>query len=100
MNDLSLYVYVKKWIIVVIVNKLILIYFTWLVNNFVNHKYNVLLKRNDVRLMPFNTFMCVRFTSIHREDFICLEELECQGTDQRCCTEDVSFLCQVPSSLL
>ena len=26
MNDLSLYVYMKKWIIVVIVNKLILIY--------------------------------------------------------------------------
>ena len=59
MNDLSLYVYVKKWIIVVIVNKLILIYFTWFVHDFVNHKYNVLLKRNDVCLMPLNTFVCV-----------------------------------------
>ena len=58
MNDLSLYVYVKKWIIVVIVNKLILIYFTWFVHDFVNHKYNVLLKRNDVCLMPLNTFVC------------------------------------------
>ena len=59
MNDLSWYVYVKKWIIVVIVNKLILVYFTWFVHNFVNHKYNVLLKRNDVCLMPLNTFVCV-----------------------------------------
>ena len=48
MNDLSLSVYVKKWIIVFIVNKLILIYFTWFVYiytiyTFVNYKYNVLL---------------------------------------------------------
>ena len=48
MNDLSLFVYLKKWIIVFIVKKLILIYFTWLVYNFVNYKYNVLLKGNDV----------------------------------------------------
>ena len=39
------------------------------------------------------------FTSIHREVFIFLEHLKCQETDQRC-VEDVSFLCQVPSSLL
>ena len=58
------------------------------------------LKTNDVRLMSFDTFACVRFTSIHREDFICLEELECQGTDQWCCAEDVSFLHQVSSSLI
>ena len=42
--------------------------------------------------------MCV-FTSIHREGFICLG-LEFQGTDQRCCVEDVTFLCQVPSLIL
>ena len=42
-------------------------------------------------------FVC---TSIHLEGFICLVQLECQGTDQRCCVEDVSFLYQVPSSLL
>ena len=52
------YVYVKKWIIVVILKKLISIYFTWLVRT-VNHKYNVLLKRNDACLMPHNTFVCV-----------------------------------------
>ena len=51
--------YVKKWIIVVILNNLILIYFTWFVHNFFKHKYNVLLKRSDVCLMPLNTFVCV-----------------------------------------
>ena len=59
MNDLSSYVYVKKWIIAVILNKLILIYLTWFVHDFVSHKYNVLLKRNDVCLIPLNTLMCV-----------------------------------------
>ena len=39
--------------------QLILIYFTWFVHNFVHHKYNVLLKRNNVCLMPLNTFVCV-----------------------------------------
>ena len=43
--------------------------------------------------------VCV-FTSIHCEGFICLDQLECQGTDQQCYVKDVSFLCQVPSSLL
>ena len=42
--------------------------------------------------------LCV-FTSIHREGFISLG-LEFQGTDQRRCVKDVSFLFQVPSSLL
>ena len=41
-----------------IVSKLILIYFTWFVHNFVNYKCNV-LKRNDACLMPLSTFMCV-----------------------------------------
>ena len=57
MNDLSLSVYVKQWIIVLIVNKLILIYFTWFVYIFVNYKYNVLLKRDDACLMPLRTFL-------------------------------------------
>ena len=42
--------------------------------------------------------VCV-FTSIHLEGFIHLG-LEVQGTDQRCCVEDVIFLCQVPSLIL
>ena len=43
--------------------------------------------------------VCV-LTSIHREGFICLNQLGYQGTDQQCYVEDVNFLCQVPSSLL
>ena len=37
------------------------------------------------------------FTSIHRlsKGFICPRS-EFKGTDQRCCVEDVSLLCQVP----
>ena len=55
MNDRSLFVYVKKWTIVFIVNKLNLIYFTWFVYAFVNYRYNVLLKRDDVCLMSLST---------------------------------------------
>ena len=48
----------------------------------------------------FTGIVCVCvFTSIHLEGFICLG-LEVQGTDQRCCVEDVIFLCQFPSSIL
>ena len=43
--------------------------------------------------------VCV-FTSIHREGFTCLDQLEYQETDQRCYVGDVNFLCQVPSQLL
>ena len=57
MNDLSLSVYVKKWIIVFIVNKLNFIYFTWFVYTFINYKYNVLLKRDDACLMQLSTFV-------------------------------------------
>ena len=35
--------------------------------------------------------VCV-FTSIHSEGFICLDQLECQGTDQRFFAEKVSFI--------
>ena len=45
--------------------------------------------------------VCARvYTSIYREGLICLYQLERQGTGHRCCVEDVSFHCQVPSSLL
>ena len=42
--------------------------------------------------------VCV-FKSIHGEGFICLDQLGYQGTDQRCCVEDVGFLCRLPSLL-
>ena len=40
-----------------IVNKLNFIYFTWFVYTFVNYKYNVLAKRDDVCLLPLSTFV-------------------------------------------
>ena len=43
--------------------------------------------------------VCV-FTSIHREGFICLDQLGYQGADKRCYIEDVNFLCQTLSSQL
>ena len=43
--------------IVFIVYKLNFIYFTWFVYTFVNCKYNVRLKRDDVCLMPLSTFV-------------------------------------------
>ena len=46
----------------------------------------------------YSVCVCV-ITSIHREGFICLG-LGVQGTDQRCCVEDLIFLYQVPSSIL
>ena len=87
MNDLlSLSVYIKKWIIVFTVNKLILIYLTWFVLNFVNYKYNFFLKRNDVCLMPLSTVVCVFFFHVHSLwRLIPLEQLQFQGKDQRFC---------------
>ena len=58
MNNLGSSVYVKKWIIEFIVHKLILIYFTWFVYNFVSYKYSD-LKRSNVCLMPLSTCVCV-----------------------------------------
>ena len=49
--------YRKVWIVVFIVNELILIYFTWFVYTFDKYKYNVLLKRDDMCLMPLSTFV-------------------------------------------
>ena len=46
----------KVWTIVFFVNKLILRYFTWFVNIFVNCKSNVHLKRDYACLMPHSTF--------------------------------------------
>ena len=50
---------VNEWpqfISVFIVNKLNSIYFTWFVCTFVNYRHNVLLKKDDVCLMPLSTF--------------------------------------------
>ena len=42
----------------------------------------------------WETLVCVCvsvFPSIHCEGFTCLEQLECQGIDQRCCFEDATI---------
>ena len=57
MNYHSLSVYVKKSIILFIVDKLILIYFTWFVYPSVNYKYSVLLKIDNACLLPLSTFL-------------------------------------------
>ena len=93
MIDLNLYVYVKKLIIVVIVNKLILTYSTWLVHNFLKHKYNALLKRKDVCLMPLNTFVCVCVCVFHIHSPWTFHLSGTVGmSGNSCCAEDVCFL--------
>ena len=52
-------------------------------------------KFSSCDLFSFYTVYACVFTSIHREGFNCLEQLECQGADQGCCVEDVPFFCQV-----
>ena len=90
-------------------------------NNFCNWYYLCCSKRfffnrcriilEEIRFTHFlTTYVCVYvidrcvcmcvFTSIHREGFICLDQLDWQGKDQRCFVEDISVLCQFPSSLL
>ena len=75
MNNLSLSVYVKKRIIVLIVTELILIYFTWFVYAFVNYKHNVLLKRDDVCLMPLSTFVTLSHFNDGKEIRIVCNEM-------------------------
>ena len=70
MNDLSLTVYVKKWIIVFIVNKLILVYFAWFVYTFVNYKYSVFSKRNEVCLITISTFVTLSHFDEEKENRI------------------------------
>ena len=54
----------------------------------------------EVKIAICMTVSVFVFTSIYCEGFICLDKLECQGTDPRWCFKDVFFLFQVPSSLL
>ena len=61
MNDLSLSVYGKNVNNLFIVNKLVLIYFTWFAFTFLNYKYNVLLQRDDVCLIPLRTFVTLSY---------------------------------------
>ena len=82
----SLSFYVKKWIIVFIVNKLNFIYFIWFVYTFVNYKYNVLLKRDDVCLIPLSTLVTVlRFDDGREIKIVCSKMLDVLATLQQRC---------------
>ena len=86
MNDRSLSVYVKKWIIVLTVNKSNFTNFTWFVYTFVNCKYNVLLKRDDVCLIPLSTLVTLsRFDEGKEIRIVCSKMLNVVATMQQRC---------------
>ena len=93
MNDLSLSVYVKKWIIVFIVNKLNFIYFTWFVYTFVNYKYNLLLKRDNVCLMALSTFVTLSRSDEGKEIRIVCSKMA-QKPNAKCCGDVAAALWQ------
>ena len=85
-RGLSLSFYLKKWIIVFIVNKSNFICFTWFVYTFVNYKYNVLLKRDDVCLIPLSTLVTVsRFDDGKEIKIVCTKMLNVVATLQQRC---------------
>ena len=88
-------------------HKIKLHYIKHISNDFHNSYGSPIIQKQIVQstevFLNICVFLCARvcvFMSIHLEGFICLKQQDCQGTDQRCYVEDVSFLCQVPSSLL
>ena len=66
--------------------------------NLINKKLDDVVLRVHSSKTTINVYVCV-FTFMHLEGFICLG-LEFQGIYQRCCVEDISFLCQDLSSPL
>ena len=64
------------------------------------YDFQLICTNNKLRVFLLLPVCVCAFTSIHREGLICLDQLECKGTDEPCCAEDVSFVCQVRSSLL
>ena len=84
MNDRSLSVYVKKWIIVLTVNKSNFTNFTWFVYTFVNYKYNVLLKRDDVCLIPLSTLVTLSRFDEGKEIGIACSELAEKSNAKSC----------------
>ena len=93
MNERILSVYVKKWIIVFIVNKLNFIYFTWFVYTFVNYKYNVLLKRDDVCLIPLSTLVTPSRFHKGKEIRIVLSKMA-KKSNAKCCGNVAAMLWQ------
>ena len=69
-----------------IVNKLNFIYFTWFVYTFVNYKYNVLLKRDDMCLIPLSTLVTLsRFDEGKEIKIVCSKMLNVAATPQQRC---------------
>ena len=69
-----------------IVNKSNFICFTWFVYTFVNYKYNVLLKRDDVCLIPLSTLVTVsRFDDGKEIKIVCTKMLNVVATLQQRC---------------
>ena len=93
MNDRSLSVYVKKWIVVFIINKLNFIYFTWFVYTFVNYKYNVLLKRDDMCLIPLSTLVTPSRFHKGKEIRIVLSKMA-KKSNAKCCGNVAAMLWQ------
>ena len=89
----SLSVYAKKWIIVLIVNKLNFICFTWFVYTVVNYKCNVFLKRDDVCLIPRSTLVTLsRFDARKEIRIVCSKMV--QKFNAKCCGDVAATLWQ------
>ena len=79
--------------IVFIVNKLNLIYFTCFVYTFVNYKYKALLKTDDMCLMPLSTFVTLsRFDE--RKEIRIMRSKMAQKSNASCCGDFEATLWQ------
>ena len=76
-----------------IVNKLNFIYFTWFVYTFVNYKYNVLLKRDDVCLIPLSTLVTPSRFHKGKEIRIVLSKMA-KKSNAKCCGNVAAMLWQ------
>ena len=66
-----------------------------------NKPTRILVQTFHKHIFTNGMFMCVCMClCMCLRPFTCLEQLECQVTDQQCCVEDVSFFCEVHSSLI
>ena len=83
-----------------------MLFFVWLLCN---------LSKFIKMIRQYNKMQCSQLSSEYTFACVCMcvclcpstakassvwNSWDCQGTDQRCCVEDVGFLCRFPSSLL
>ena len=74
----------KKWINLFTVNRLNFVYFIWFVYTFVNYKYNVLSKRDDVCLIPLNTLVTLSRFDEEKEIRIVCSKIALKS-NAKCC---------------